>query len=308
MIPYRPDMPQTVILSLRDLALLRFLDLTPASAPQLRKVSVTFGEDPFRDERRVRERMQALSEANLTKSFPAAVPGGGLMSYYRLTFEGYRAAFPENADSPPRTSLSEIAPSRVRHAIITAEVIAYTLVACHEQGVQVLKTTGDGRLTLSICEHRQQPDFHIQLAFAGRLLNLVFEIDNATEPLDSQREQSIRTKILGYETYQDWVLNSWKESGCQGPRPAFRVIFLTTGSQRANHILWLAQELARVKRRHLIYTTTQDQFLREPHAVTQPIFNDHHGHWQALVDPQPTSGFARDPIRLARPIVPASSL
>ena len=93
MIPYRTDMPQTVILSPRDLALLRFFDLTPATAPQLRKVSITFGDEPFRDERRVRERMQALAEANLIKSFPAAVPGGGLMSYYRLTYEGYRAAF-----------------------------------------------------------------------------------------------------------------------------------------------------------------------------------------------------------------------
>ena len=129
MIPYRPGMSQTVILSPRDQALLRFLDLTPATAPQLRKVSVTFGDDPFRDERRVRERMQALTEANLIKSFLAAIPGGGLMSYYRFTYEGYRAAFPENSDSPPRSSLHEIAPSRLRHALITAEVITHTLVA-----------------------------------------------------------------------------------------------------------------------------------------------------------------------------------
>ncbi len=302
MIPYLPLMPQDVVLSHRDFALLRLLDLTPATAVQIRKASVTFGDDPFRDERRVRERMQSLGDAGLVRSFPAAIPGGGVMLYYRLTQEGYRSAFPEAVDNPPRVSLNEIAPSRLRHAMVTGDAIVHSLVACHERGVRVLKTTGDGRLTLSIGEHRQQPDFHMQLGFAGRMFNLVYEIDNATEPLDSHREQSIRTKILGYETYQDWVLRSWKDSGEIGPRPSFRVVFLTTGAGRANHILWLAHHLARNKDRRLVYATTQDAYLGEHHAVTAPIFNDHHGHWQALVDPQPSSKFSREPVRLTPPI------
>lgn len=197
-IPYLPLMPQDVVLSPRDLALLRLLDLTPATAVQIRKASVTFGDEPFRDERRVRDRMQALADAGLVRSFPAAIPGGGVMRHYRLTQEGFRSAFPEVVDNPSRVSLNEIAPSRLRHAMIV-----HTLVACHERGVRVQRTLGDGRLTLAIGENRQQPDFHVQLGFAGRTFNLVFEIDNATEPLDSHREQSIRTKILGYETYQD---------------------------------------------------------------------------------------------------------
>lgn len=299
-------MSQAVVLSKRDLALLRLFDLIPATALQIRKASITFGDEPFKDERRVRERLQTLGDAGLVRSFPAAISGGGAMSYYRLTNEGYRAAFPEAADEPPRSSLTEIAPSRLRHAMVTADAIVHTLVACHERGVRVQRTLGDGRLTLSIGEHRQQPDFHMQLAFAGRIFNVVFEIDNATEPLDSLREQSIRTKILGYETYQDWVLHSWKQSGLLGPRPAFRVVFLTTGAGRANHILWLAHDLARNKDRRLVYATTQDEYLNEPHASTSPFLNDHHGQWQALVDPQPSSKFQREPVRLTPPIaVPA---
>ncbi len=285
---------------------MRLLDFTPATAVQIRKASVTFGDDPFRDERRVRERMQSLGDAGLVRSFPAAILGGGVMLYYRLTQEGFRSAFPEAVANPPRVSLNEIAPSRFRHAMVTADAIVHTMVACHDRGVRVLKTTGDGRLTLSIGEHRQQPDFHVQLGFAGRFFNLVFEIDMATEPLDSHREQSIRTKILGYETYQDWVLRSWKDSGEQGPRPSFRVVFLTTGAERANHILWLAHDLARNKDRRLVYATTQDAYLSEPNAVTTPILNDHHGQWQALVDPQPTSRFQREPVRVTRPLVVSS--
>ena len=100
----------------------------------------------------------------------------------------------------------------------TADAIVHTLAACHERGVVVQRAVGDGRLTLEVGEHRQQPDFHVQLSHGGRTFNIVFEIDNATEPLDSQREQSIRTKIVGYETYQDWVFRLWKESGEQGIR------------------------------------------------------------------------------------------
>lgn len=297
-----------ISLSERDLAVLRLLDLTPATAAQIRKASGSFDADAFRDERRVRERMQTLADAGFVKSWPTAIPGGGLLSIYRLTLEGFRAAFPESSEQPPRCSLNEIAPSRVRHAMATADAIVHTLTACHDKQVEILRSLGDGRLTLAIGEYRQQPDFHFQLGYAGRTFNLVFEIDNATEPLDSRREQSIRTKISGYETYQDWVLQNWRNSGEIGQRPGFRAIFLTTAAERANHILWLARELARNADRKLIYATTQDVFLGEPHTVTQPIFNDHHGYWQALVNPQPSSGFLRMPIRLKRPVAPTHGL
>ena len=308
MVHYIPAMSQGVILSDRDLALLRLLEATPLTAVQIRKVSQTFSGEPFRDERRVRERMQALASAGFVRSWFAAIMGGGSMAYYRLTVEGHRAAFPESIESPPRASLSEIAPSRVRHSMITADVIVHSLVAAHDRGVMVARILGDGRLTLQVGEYRQQPDFHLQLAFAGASFNLVFEIDNATEPLDSRREHSIRTKILGYETYQGWVLRLWKESGWNGPRPGFRVVFLTTGTERANHILWLARELARNPDRRLVYATTQDNYLGTPDALTAPILNDHHGNWQSLVNPQPTSIPLRTPIRLTRPVAPVSVL
>lgn len=295
-------MSQGIIISKRDSAILSFLDLTPATAAQIRKVSTTYGEDSFRDERRVRERLQALGDAGLAKSYSLAVAGGGLMSYYRLTPEGYRAAFPDKLESPPRTNFAEVAPSRVRHAIATADAIAHTMTASHIAGVEILSSHGDGRLVLEIGEYRQVPDFHFQLAKAGKIFNLVFEIDNATEPIDSLRENSIRTKILGYKTYQNWVLNQWSQSGRCGPRPSFRVIFLTIGVERANHVLWFANERTSNPDRRLMYATTQDNFLSEEQAVTQPIFNDHLGYFQSLVNQQPTSAFVRERVRFARPI------
>src|SRR5205807_2630203 len=106
------------------------------------------------------------------------------------------------------------------------------------------------------------------------VFNCLFEIDNATEPLDSPREHSIRTKLLGYEAYQDWVLRGWREHDQTGPRPYFRVVFLTRGADRANHMLWLARHCARNKERRLCYAATQDAYLAEPRAATSPVFND----------------------------------
>ncbi len=295
-------MATVVSLSGRDLAMLRLLEMTPATAAQIRRASATFPDEPFRDERRVRERLQTLTGGGFTRSCNASLQRGGSTHYYRLTSVGYRAIYPDAVDPLPKNLHTDIAPSRFHHAMVTADVIVHVLVSSHESHVLIHQFHGDGRLTLEVGEYRQQPDCHFQLSNGGLTFNLLFEIDNATEPLDSRREQSIRTKILGYESYQDWVLQLWRESHRTGVRPSFRVAFLTRGAERANHILWLAQSLARNKDRRLIYATTQDAFLGCPMVVTSPIFNDHHGNWQPLVNAQPTAAFIpRSPIRLRPP-------
>ena len=296
-------MSHVVLLSKRDLEVLGLLEMTPATAAHIRQASVTFAQEPFRDERRVRERMLTLTKAEFVQSFPAAVAGGGLRHYYRLTLAGFRVLHPDRDQSPGRLIVSEIPPSRFQHAITTADVIVHTLVSCHAARVQILQYHGDGQLTLEVGEYRQQPDCHFQLEHGGQVFNLLFEIDNATEPLDSHREQSIRTKILGYESYQDWVLRVWREHGRQGPRPSFRVIFLTRGVNRANHMLWLARQCARNKDRRLIYAATQDAYLSTPDAVRDALFNDHHGYWRALCDIHPSSALLREPVRLSPPLV-----
>jgi Replication-relaxation len=296
-------MATLVTLSDRDLAMLRLLEMTPATATQIRRACVTFPGEPFRDERRVRERLQALSGAGFTRTVSAGLAGGGLLHYYRLAVNGFRAIHPESNEPFPKYLATDIAPSRIQHATTTADVIVHTLVSSQLAQVKVSRFSGDGRLTLEAGEYRQQPDCHFQLEFAGMYFNLLFEIDNATEPLDSRREQSIRTKILGYETYQDWVLRVWKDNGRPGKRPSFRVIFLTKGAERANHILWLAHSLAHNKDRNLVYASTQDQYLGSATPLQHPTFSDHFGQWTSLLNPQPTSGFTpRPPIRLRPPV------
>lgn len=295
-------MSNAVHLVPRDHSLLALLELTPATAAQVRKASVTFAGEPFRDDRRTRERLQALLTAGFVASQPSALLGGGAMHLYRLTPAGVRVLHPDDEAAVNRFSPREVAPSRVAHALATAEVVVHTLVAAHAAHARLVQAHGDGRLVLSVGEHRQVPDCHFQFEWGGKRFNLLFEIDNATEPLDSTREQSIRTKIVGYELYQDWVLDSWRRSPSCGPRPAFRVVFLTKTRERANHILWLARTLARNPDRRLCYAGTQDEYLGEPRALTTPILNDHHGRWQSPLDLHPTAPALREPIRLTPPV------
>ncbi len=296
-------MSNAVVLSERDLSLLRLLEMTLATAAQLRKASITFPGEPFRDERRVRERLQTLAAAELVRAWPAAVSGGGLMHYYRLTAVGFRSIHPDHPDAPARTLVSEIAPSRFQHAMATAEIIVHTIVACHESRVRILRYHGDGRLTLAAGAYVQQPDCHFQFEQGERIFNVLFEVDNATEPIDSTRASSIKAKLLGYEAYQDWVWDNWRRGGRQGPRPYFRVVFLTRGAERAVHILWCAKQCARNSARRLCYAGTQDAYLSDPRAVTTPLLNDHHGGWQSLVNVHPSSIILRSPIRLTSPPV-----
>lgn len=295
-------MSNPVFVSDRDRGLLRFLEMTPATAVQVRKASVTFSDEPFRDERRTRERLQALTAAGLVQASRAAVGGGGLMHYYRLTVAGCRALNPDERVQVGRSHLSEIAPTRFRHAMITTDVIVHTLIACQNARIRVLKFHGDGRLTLAVGEHRQQPDCHFQFEQSGRVFNVLFEIDNATEPIDSARPQSIDAKLRGYEAYQDWVWENWKRAGAVSPRPYFRVVFLTTGIERAMHVLWWARRCARNPDRRLCYASTQEAYFAEPRAVTAPLFNDHHGNWQSLVNLHPSSCSLREPVRVSSPL------
>ena len=293
-----------IIVSPRDEALLRLLSRTPATKQLVLKASRTFPES-FADERRVRERLQTLSEAGLVRAFNATAVGG-LLNYYKLSPEGFRQVQGVEAPLPPRSYFAEIAPSRFMHTLTVAEVIVQTIVAAHDFRIEVGCFHREHELVLEAAGQTLIPDCHFLLTSAGKHFQVLFEIDNSTESIDSFSHQSIKNKLLGYDTYQDGVLAGWAKAGRDGSRPAFRVAFLTKTAERAEHILSLAKELARNQDRRLIVAATQDAFLAEPDVLRQPVFLDHFGGWQSLVNAHPTTAFLKAPVRLRRAIAPQS--
>jgi hypothetical protein len=301
-------MTNAVILSARDQSLLRLLARTPATTSLILKASETFPGEPFHNDRRVRERLQTLAESGLIRAFPATHGVGGPVNWYKLTAEGYRTVHGAEMTLPHRSRFEAIPPSRFQHTQTLAEIIVHSLVATHRDRCTVQFFHGDGEARIDVSSHTFYPDCFFQFAVAGKQFNAYFEIDQSTESIDSNAEQSIRTKLLNYEAYQDSLVAWWKGQGERGPRPYFRVVFLTRSQERANHILWLAQTCARNADRHLVYSTTQDAYLTESRALQSPLFLDHHGRWQSLVNLHPTSNFHRAPVRLTRPVTPLATV
>lgn len=291
----------------RDEALLQLLSRTPATTPLIAKASSTFPEGAFRDERRARERLQALAASGLCRAFPLAQAGGGLMNYYKATVAGMTAVMP-NSPLPHKSWFGPISPTRLHHTLELAEVIIHTFVASHPAKIIVSRFHREGELTLAAGQYSQQPDCTFQLQAGGRVFNVLFEVDRSTESVDSPHGQSIHNKILGYGAYQDSVWQRWKAAGELGARPYFRVVFLTRSVERAYHILTLAKQMAKNSDRRLCYAATQESFLAATDAIREPLFLDHHGHWQALTNGHPTALFLRQPVQFPNRIEPQLAL
>src|SRR5712691_8705018 len=116
-------MSNRVSLSPRDLSLLRLLGWTPATTALLLRASNTFAGEPFADERRLRERLQALCAGGFARLWSSAHGGGGLMNYYKLTPAGFTRLYGPDATLPSRAFFSEVSPSLFAHTFRLAEVI-----------------------------------------------------------------------------------------------------------------------------------------------------------------------------------------
>src|SRR6476620_7165632 len=123
----------------RDRDLLQLLDRTPATAALILKASTTFAGEPFRDERRVRERLQQLAAEHLVRRFTLAQASGGAMNYYKLTSAGFASLHGPEPALPPRSYFAEIPLSRLQHTLALASVIVHTLVGASAHRVSVTK-------------------------------------------------------------------------------------------------------------------------------------------------------------------------
>lgn len=291
-------MATTFVLSPRDRSLLKILSWTPATAMQLLRASVAFDEGAFPDERRLRERLQRLWEARFVRLWQTGHAGGGLKNYYKLTPAGFQALFGTDAALPPRAFFQETSPSLFEHTVLLADVIIQTVVAAHAHKVQISRFFRENELPFTVGERQVQPDCFFQFVAGGRPFNVAFEIDLSTESIDSAAYRSVRDKLEVYDAYQERLLESWRANGKAWERPRYRVAFLTRTAERSYHILALAGRIAANPARRLCYSATLSAYATDPDGLQTPIFLDHAGAWQALVNIHPSAPFARSPVRL----------
>jgi hypothetical protein len=292
------SMANTLGLSARDESLLRLLCWTPATTALLLRASSTFEGGGFNDERRLRERMQRLSQLGFVRSWSTAHAGGGLMNYYKLTPAGYTHVYGGDVESPPRTFFGEVSPSLFEHTFRLAEAIVETVRAGYARRVTIERFYRENELAFAVGNGEIRPDCFFRLSSGGRYFNLAFEIDQSTESVDSAAVSSIRSKLLAYHAYQEFVLEQWRSVGKAWEKPRLRVVFLTRTVERAYHILSLARETNPTPRRRLVYAAMQASYVSDPDPLHAPLFLDHHGHWQSLIDLHPIASHQRARVQI----------
>lgn len=291
-------MTNTVQLSPRDRSLLQLLSWTPATTSLLWTASRTFAAGPFTDERRLRERLQALERAGLTRHWSTATIGGGLQNYYKLTPAGFQALYGIDTTPPTRAFFAPISPSVLMHTLRLAEVIVATTCSAHDRRVAITGFHRENELTFAVGDAQVQPDCFFQFTMGGRAFNIAFEIDQGTETVDSPHDTSLRSRLDLYDAYQEQLLQSWLAGGRVWERPRFRVVFLTPSVARAYHLLAVAAQITRNPARRLICAATQDSYLGDASPLTNPLLLDHDGAWRAMIDLHPSAGTLRSPVRL----------
>ncbi|MDB5385428.1 MAG: hypothetical protein JWM11_1074, partial [Planctomycetaceae bacterium] len=251
---------------------------------------------------------QALHHAGVVRAWSTAHAGGGLQNYYKLTPTGFERLYGSETRKPPRTFFAEISPTFFEHTLNLAEVIVETVRACHTGRVKIQRLFRENELTFTVGSDHVQPDCFVRFEFGGKPFNVAFEIDQGTESVDSNAENSIRTKLRIYDAYQETLLTEWLASGKTWERPRFRLAFLTNSIDRVHHILATAARMTCNGKRRLAFAATQDCFLAEQDPIRSPIFLDHMGQWQSLVDLHPTSPHRKQPVRLKPLMVAPSSI
>jgi hypothetical protein len=223
------------------------------------------------------------------------------MNFYHLTPLGYRALYQMDPSLIDRQFFRAIAPTVREHRYALGQVVVHTLVAAQRCGVRIVRFHRENAFAIEVGGRVQKPDGMWRFERAEMVFNHLFEVDMGTAPLDAPGRTSIRSKLATYEAYYDGVWQAWKRQGGRGHRPRFRVAFFAPSRQRMEHILILARQLARNADRHLCYAVTMENYLATAEALTEPIFLDHHGRWDALVNVHPSVPFQLPPVRLRRP-------
>jgi hypothetical protein len=250
--------------------ILTALERCPLTASQLLKLSRTF-KHPFTTERRVRERMQELTQSKLVWRWLYAAARPGAQNYYTLSREGFRVLNGPDAAFPPKRMFGPVGLIHQGHTRNLADFIVHAAVAAHRAGVAFTSFCRENMLRLKVGDESLFPDAAFQLqGIDGQEWNFFVELDNRTERVRSAKDsQSWERKIRLYDSYQD--ICPFR----------FRVLVLTTGGDaRLRHILETARELVRNPHRSLFCGTTLEKYLAEPEPLTGPCFLD---QWQESV-------------------------
>lgn len=285
-------MPKTSSCNLthRDFDILAAIDRCPLTTQQLMTVSQTFAQ-AFTDPHHVRRRLRQLKQAGYLQSWQAAVAATGRSpDYYKLTRDGYRLLYGDDAVLPKRRHFEAVAPAQHYHMLALADFVVRLVTLCFSHQIRVQHFARENQFRIEAGTFVTYPDCTFQLALPdGRHLNYFVELDRGTERVRSKQDvESIERKLRAYD------LHNARFDARDPARPL--VLFVTTRSSvRIDNIL-SAAEAVMANPKRTVFVACELTSFQERDAITQPILRDNRGLFRQLV---PRAGSATSPARTA---------
>lgn len=266
----------------RDIDLLTALVMSPLTVGQLLKLSQTFAAGAFPSQRTLLDRLQRLRLGGWVRRWPLAIArrGGGAPDYYKITPQGLRLLYGEEARPPTKQFFAEVAIARHHHMSCLAEFLVHTVVAAHARGFRIVDVHPENTFVADINGEIIVPDHRFDLVNReGERYRYLVELDNSTETIYSPRHEqdTWHRKIRLHEAYQDQ---------CD---ERHRVVVVTTRSRaRLDNIMSAAARLVRNPQRTLFIGTYLPDFQLSADAAREACFVDHRQRNLALV-PEPST-------------------
>jgi hypothetical protein len=274
---------RSIIYTARDQQIHEALALTPLDTRQLLKLSQAF-DQPFTSDRKLRERMQEHAAAGWIHTYTYATPTAGQLNYYRLSQEGFRLLYGPETPLPKRSAFREVSPALQRHTRHLADVIVQTNIHAHRLGIQILNQLGENKLTLSLGDRLQKPDYSVRLVTRDDAYTFYDEMDESTEPIMSTKQrESLEAKIRFHEDYQN----------ATGERYRVRMIFAQVSARMAQFV-HLARKYS-TRQRVIFYAVYLEDYLKHGSSFTSPMFLDHFNRLQSLIPASATRSQPRLP-------------
>lgn len=272
-------MPKTSSFNLtsRDLDILAAIDRCPLTTQQLMTASQTFAQ-PFTDSHHVRRRLRQLKQAGFVQSWQTAVAATGRSpDYYKLTRDGYRLLYGDDAVIPKRRHFESIAPAQHYHMLALADFIVRLVTLCFGHQIRVQHFARENQFRVEAGSFVTYPDCTFQLVMPdGRTLNYFVELDRGTERVRSKQDvESIERKLRAYD------LHNARFDARDPARPL--VLFVTTRSAaRIDNILNAAQAVMKNPKR-TVFVACELATFQLSDAIAQPVLRDNRNLFRQLV-------------------------
>ncbi|QDT38383.1 replication-relaxation family protein [Stratiformator vulcanicus] len=255
----------------RDIEILEAIDRCPLTAAQLKWLSNTF-EMPFRDEHNLRRRLRLLGASGLIRCWPYALVGDGRAPrYWKLTRDGYRLLYGEDAPLPRRRHFEEIGHGRHHHTHALTQLVVRLITAGQDHGIRMTHFARENSVRLETGSFTVYPDCGFRLETReGKSYCFHVELDNGSERVRTRQDvESIERKLRAYDAHQS-------QFSADDP-DRYMVLFVTTRSEaRLDHVFALANDVMRNRQRTVFLGCGLETLMRHD-PYREAIFRDHRG-------------------------------